>query len=147
MTKNINGQMVSRFLCKGLVLGLLLTVSSAMSLSYVKPAIAQSKQQNANTRDFAGRRAAKITRDEAKEIIARYFDTTVDNISFEEIKLRRVKNMDHVSQKKVNFRKNMAVGTPYYEIACSYDTGDYDIAVHGESGKIVNLILKDKGIF
>lgn len=147
MTKEFAVQGKSQLLCKGIMLGLFLTVFSTMNLSLVKPAIAQSKQHNMNLYSHTVRKEVKISRQEAQEIIARYFDTTVNEISFEKIKLEWVKNKDHISQKPFSFKKDLAIGTPYYAIDCSYDLGEYDIAVHGGSGKIVKLILKKSAIF
>lgn len=147
MTKNITGQRKSKLLCKGIMLGLFLTVLGTMSIGFVKPAVAQSRPENMKLYSHTVRKEAKISREEAKEIVAKYFDTTVDKIYFEEVELKWVKNKDHIAQKPFSFKKDLAVGTPYYDMECSYDLGEYDIAVHGESGKIVSLILKKKSIF
>ncbi len=147
MIKNINAQRTCKILCKGLMLGLFLAALNTTSMSFVQPAIAQSKQHNANIRSYIERKEAKISMQEAKEIVARYFDTTVDKINFEKVELEWVKNKDHISRKPFSFKKDLAIGTPYYDIECSYNLGEYDIAVHGESGKIAKLILKKSDIF
>jgi|GEM_PF-5993048 uncharacterized membrane protein YkoI len=146
MTKNITGQRMRSFLCKGLMLGMAVMVLGATSISFEKPAIAQSKQ-NVNLNSYKVRKETKITMQEAKEIVAGYFNTTVDEIDFKKAELKWVKNMDHISSKPFTFKKDLAIGTPYYAIECSYDVSEYDIAIHGESGKIVKLILKKKDIF
>lgn len=147
MTKSITAQRKSRLLGKVIMLGLFLTVFSTISIGFVKPAIARAEQQNVKIHSHTVRKEAQISREEAKEIVARYFDTTVDKIYFKEVELEWVKNKDHISQKPFSFKKDLAVGTPYYDMECSYDLGEYDIAVHGESGKIVSLILKKRAIF
>lgn len=138
---------MSRFLCKGFMLGVVAMVLGTTSIGFVKPAIAQSKQQNVNIHSYKVRKETKITMQEAKEIVAGYFNTTVDEIDFKKAELKWVKNMDHISSKPFTFKKDLAIGTPYYAIECSYDVSEYDIAIHGESGKIVKLILKKKDIF
>jgi uncharacterized membrane protein YkoI len=129
------------------MLGVVAMVLGTTSIGFVKPAIAQSKQQNVNIHSYKVRKETKISMQEAKEIVAKYFDTTVQEISFKEVKLEWVKNMDHISRKPFSFKKDLAVGTPYYAIECSYNLGEYYVAIHGESGKIVKLILKKQDIF
>jgi hypothetical protein len=90
MTKNITGQRMRSFLCKGLMLGMAVMVLGATSISFEKPAIAQSKQ-NVNLNSYKVRKETKITMQEAKEIVAGYFDTTVDEIDFKKAELKWVK--------------------------------------------------------